>query len=140
MITSILDTFTKAGTPVSADGNSGTIVNGYNNNSICDSLYLVVHRTAGTGTVGVKLQTSWDEETWTDVINFGQCTEDSNGYLVKCKVPKGKPVLGKFLRLNYDVSTTDNVLGAFLTFGVDEDATDVVVNPAYKPGGVQPKV
>jgi hypothetical protein len=140
MITSILDTFTKAGTAVAADGNSDVIVNGYNNNSICDTLYLVVHRTAGTGTVGIKLQTSWDNSAWTDVVDFGQCAEDANGYLVKCKVPKGKPVLGKYLRLSYDVTTTDSVLGAFLTFGIDEDATEVVYNPAYTPGGAQPKV
>lgn len=140
MITSILDTFTKAGTAVAADGYSDTVINGYNNNSICDTLYLVVHRTAGTNTVGIKLQNSWDGLTWTDVVDFGQCSEDANGYLVKCKVPKGKPVLGKYLRLAYDVSTEDNVLGAFLTFGIDEDAADVVANPAYTPGGAQPKV
>lgn len=134
MITSAFDEFTPKGTTVSASGVSKTIGNNYNNNSICEKLYLVVARQAGSGTVGVKLQHSWDGTTWTDVVDFGDCTEDANGFLVNCKVPKGKPTLGKFLRLYYTVEAAQT-LGAFLTFGTEEAATDVVANPAYNPFG-----
>lgn len=137
MITSALDMFTAPGTAVATSGDSGVIVNGYNNNSVCDTLFLVVHQTAGTDTVGVKLQTSWDGTTFTDVVDFGNVTADENGYLVKCKLPKGKPVLGKFLKLRYTITGNagDTVLGAFLTFGIDEDAADVVANPAFNAFG-----
>jgi hypothetical protein len=144
MITSALDMFDKEGTVISSSGPSAnTVYNGYNNNRACDDLYLVVHRTAGTGAISIKLQTTWDDgedATWTDVVDFGACTEDVNGNLLKVKVPKGKPVLGKYLRLYY-TTTAEQTIGAFLTFGADEDVTDVVVNPAFNLAGKpQPKV
>lgn len=147
MITSAFDMFTAPGTAVATSAASTALVNGYNNNTIADKLYITVFKQAGTDTIGIKLQTSWDNSTWVDVADFGTCTEDANGCLLKTKVPHGKPVLRKYIRLYYTITgpasgaAGDTVLkGAYLTFGIDEDFTDVVANPAFNPLGNQPTV
>ena len=128
---------------LTASVNSTNSLNmGFGDSGIIDNLYLVVSATttftaAGAATLGITLQVSDDDSTFTDTpvtVTLPKASLSAGTELLKIKLPYG---MKKFSRLSYTVTTgpfTAGALHAFISDGVDAQQLSPSAIPSIKIG------